>query len=598
MAEDIAQLGIQILSGDIVKATKRLDKLEKQSKKSERTNKKLGNSFGALKSIVTLFAGSLAIKKFVDTAGAFESMAISLEVVTGSADKAVMAMSGITEFAKNTPFQVQEITAAFIKLKALGIEPTEEKLRSFGDTSSAMGKSLNQMIEAVADAATGEFERLKEFGIKARSQGEDVTFTFQGVAKTVGKNSKEITEYLEDIGKTQFAGAMSKQMDTINGKISNLGDSFDNLIVIFSKSGGGEGTKGALDLAIDGVNVLTEGVQMLPGLFVSLFGEVDKFFTNFKAGAEEVQASIAVLWTNKEANQARFALIEETRVAEIAAIDSTVAAFIEGEQLKNNAKPGGGIDEAGKEKAKQQSIMDIKLEYDEADLERLEEKYATEQELLRAKYEEENAILAEKLAVDADFQMEYDRLTLASRKQRSADELALEKKTQASKLKLKLSEARMAGAIADKLGVLMLSKNKEMFEIGKAAATASALINTYEGATKALAQGGFWGIFMAAAVVAAGIAQVSNIQSQQFGGGGGGGGSMSMPSTSMGGGSVPDSRGLSDVSGIEPETQPASRELRIVVEGDGPHSEGMRKFAENLAETIKDMGGVGKLVIS
>ena len=35
-----------------------------------------------------------------------------------------------------------------------------------------MGKSLNQMIEAVADATTGEFERLKEFGIKARTHGE------------------------------------------------------------------------------------------------------------------------------------------------------------------------------------------------------------------------------------------------------------------------------------------------------------------------------------------------------------------------------------------------------------------------------------------
>ena len=30
-----------------------------------------------------------------------------------------------------------------------------------------MGKDITQMIEAVADAATGEFERLKEFGIKA-----------------------------------------------------------------------------------------------------------------------------------------------------------------------------------------------------------------------------------------------------------------------------------------------------------------------------------------------------------------------------------------------------------------------------------------------
>jgi hypothetical protein len=37
-----------------------------------------------------------------------------------------------------------------------------------------MGKDMMQMIEAVADASTGEFERLKEFGIKASKQGDQV----------------------------------------------------------------------------------------------------------------------------------------------------------------------------------------------------------------------------------------------------------------------------------------------------------------------------------------------------------------------------------------------------------------------------------------
>jgi TP901 family phage tail tape measure protein len=48
----------------------------------------------------------------------------------------------------------------------------------------------------------------------------------------------------------------------------------------------------------------------------------------------------------------------------------------------------------------------------------------------------------------------------------------------------------------------------------------------------------------------------------------------------------------------QPIAAPIVRELRVTVEGDGPHSEGMRKFAENLAETIKDMGGTTNLVIS
>jgi hypothetical protein len=67
------------------------------------------------------------------------------------------------------------------------------------------------------------------------------------------------------------------------------------------------------------------------------------------------------------------------------------------------------------------------------------------------------------------------------------------------------------------------------FPQNKAFAVASAIMNTYEGATKALAQGGFAGIIMAAAVIASGLAQVAKIESTEPGGGGGGGGAAAAP---------------------------------------------------------------------
>ena len=41
-------------------------------------------------------------------------------------------------------------------------------------------QNLDQFIEAIADATTFEFERLKEFGIKSKQIGDDVQFTFRG----------------------------------------------------------------------------------------------------------------------------------------------------------------------------------------------------------------------------------------------------------------------------------------------------------------------------------------------------------------------------------------------------------------------------------
>lgn len=81
--------------------------------------------------------------------------------------------------------------------------------------------------------------------------------------------------------------------------------------------------------------------------------------------------------------------------------------------------------------------------------------------------------------------------------------------SQESALKLKTTSD-----FFENLSGLQHSNIKELAAIGKAAAITQALINTYQGATKALAEGGLYGIATAAVVVANGMAQVANIRSQ------------------------------------------------------------------------------------
>jgi hypothetical protein len=154
-----------------------------------------------------------------------ESMNIALQTsFQGNQKEARAAFDAINKFAAKTPYGLEEVMTGFIKLKNMGLDPSEQALTAYGNTASAMGKSLNEMVEAVADAATGEFERLKEFGIKAKSEGDNVTFMFQGVKTTVGKNSKEIEQYLKYVGNVKFAGGIAAQSKSVNGMISTLRD--------------------------------------------------------------------------------------------------------------------------------------------------------------------------------------------------------------------------------------------------------------------------------------------------------------------------------------------------------------------------------------
>lgn len=197
--------------------------------------------------------GTAAIKAAAQT----QAWNAQIETITKNNEKAKDTYAALVNFGNSTPFDTGQSVEAFVKLRQMGLAATEERLRSFGNTASASGKSLNQMIEAVADAGTGEFERLKEFGIKTKTEGQKVTFTMAGVKTTVENNSVAITKYLENIGNTKFGGAMAKQMDTLNGAFSNVEDSTRSMFSAIGEGKLGSAVKDIAKSIADGISLIT-----------------------------------------------------------------------------------------------------------------------------------------------------------------------------------------------------------------------------------------------------------------------------------------------------------------------------------------------------
>jgi hypothetical protein len=220
---------------------------------------------GALAGIAAgLSLGALA-HQVIDAQREFDKLNASLITATGSTANAAGAFKALQAFAATTPYSVAEATEAFIKMRNLGLDPSEKALRSYGNTAAAMGKGLNQMVEAVADAATGEFERLKEFGITAKQNGDRVALTFKGMTSLIGNNASEIQGYLRKLGETDFAGAMDRRADTLDGAISNLKDAWDGLLLKVSQSGLGDAARGAVAKLSDVLGSLGDRVGQLSG---------------------------------------------------------------------------------------------------------------------------------------------------------------------------------------------------------------------------------------------------------------------------------------------------------------------------------------------
>ena len=288
------------IRADIGALQSQLRNIDAQLRGTERQGNETANAIKNMAlQFISLGAAIEGMKKLVDVNRNFGILKAGLETATGSIEGANQAFSALQQFAQTTPYSLQQAVDGFTKLVNLGLTPSEAALKSYGDTSAALGKDLSQMIEAVADAATGEFERLKEFGIKAKNNGDTIAFTFKGTTETVRNNAAEIESYLIKLGQVNFDGAMTKRMESLDGAISNLSDSWDAFFYNL-------GQAGATDVLKDAFNAITDAINEVNSMLSS--GEMESYIDaigiSFSGLAEDVAQTTAIIeqWVsdNKE----------------------------------------------------------------------------------------------------------------------------------------------------------------------------------------------------------------------------------------------------------------------------------------------------------
>ena len=197
----------------------------------QKSKEKASTLLSVLKRIATILAAGFTIKTAIDGAGNIEQYRNTLETVLKDSDMARRKLAWASRFANRTPFETNEVLSGMTKLQSYGIEgdrvlktTNRTYLEMIGDMASGMGKSFDQAIEAIADARTGELERLKEFGITknmiaefGKSKGLEI-FNNKGQINDLELFNKTLFEMMD----SRFGGAMEKQAKTFKGGLSTI----------------------------------------------------------------------------------------------------------------------------------------------------------------------------------------------------------------------------------------------------------------------------------------------------------------------------------------------------------------------------------------
>lgn len=189
----------------------------------------------ALNAVVGVFSNLFGA--MTNTENQLVRLGTSLRGMGRDASKAGDIFEQAMDKAAETPFDLQQVLHSVTQLGGYGIAALDELKKknnevirdvrglpmtlidALGNVAGATGMSLDRTMEAYADAIMGEWERMKQFGIK-----KEMIPGLAALQAGTPEYKRLIAEWMAT--SERFAGGMFKQSRTIAGMMSNFGDVF------------------------------------------------------------------------------------------------------------------------------------------------------------------------------------------------------------------------------------------------------------------------------------------------------------------------------------------------------------------------------------
>lgn len=209
---------------------------------------------GVGRSIVAAFSIGAIIsfgKSVVDSLKNYEYFSASLRVLLhGDRNAATLLGDQLTQLAKVTPFSLVDVQDSAKKLLAYGFAANDviKQMTMLGDISAATGNQIGDVaylygtLRTQGKAMTKDLYQFTNRGINvipllAKQFGilDSQVYKFAEQGKIGFKDIERAFETMTSKG-GDFFGMMNEQSKTVGGKISNMGDAWEQLKITIGKS--------------------------------------------------------------------------------------------------------------------------------------------------------------------------------------------------------------------------------------------------------------------------------------------------------------------------------------------------------------------------
>jgi len=267
---------LQVIFEVVGKNLKEIDKARAGIRKFGKAAK---GAFDKLATLRNALAVGIIIgvgKSFITAAAKMEVFSKQLLAISDSADQAKSSLAAISEFARTSPLETEDVVQAFVRLRAVGMEPVAEQLKTIGGVATLFGRKMSDVATSLIGL---EKEVLVRLGVVIDRSGQKAVITSGKIRKVVEKDMGLMREAIVETWQERFPGAMELATDTFTAQMAILRSN----IFVFQEKLGSEFLPQVKAIAKAFSSFVENGTENIRSFKVGILSFIAVFRTAFNA---------------------------------------------------------------------------------------------------------------------------------------------------------------------------------------------------------------------------------------------------------------------------------------------------------------------------